>query len=271
MLTRRPVGARFSRRPRAGKTELAQLEEYLARNLFSWMRADYRTEAGGKVTAFQDKVADGVGARAIDPAHAFSQSTGGLQVNAVTTSALINGREVGTFTAAQRYASTIPAVNWPIQDGTGWSMLLIFVPKETGLVTHSLLSTHTSATTGFNLYYTGASHTPDWGVYNNSGSDLSPAPSGGGLVPDVATFLRARYMEGDTPEMLLQSGASAVISGASTTLPTSGAPQNTLTLGALSNGIQAANFLFADLLVYKTAPFAAIQRYALLRYGMTVS
>ena len=37
-------------------TELQRLELYLAQNLFSWMRADYRTEAASKVTAFQDKV-----------------------------------------------------------------------------------------------------------------------------------------------------------------------------------------------------------------------
>lgn len=251
--------------------ELQSLENYLSYNLFSWIRADYRAESGGKVTAFWDKVADGIGARAVDPSHALSQGSGALQVASVTASALINNREVGTFTGAQRYVSTIAAANWPIQDGTGWSVLLLLVPKQAGAVTESLLSTHTATTTGFNLYYAGAGHAPDWGIYNVGGVRVSAAAAGGGLVPDAATYIRGSYAEGASPEILFSQGGVSVISANSTGAPTAGAPMNTLTLGALISGAQAANFLFADMLVYKTASLANIQRYALLRYGVVVS
>lgn len=256
--------------------ELAALENYLARNLFSWIRADYRAESGGKVTAFWDKVvlesegAVAPNARSVDPAHAFSQVSGPNQVNAPTLSAAFGNREVVSFTGGGiRYQSTLAAVNWSFwHSGTGSTHWIVWAPTENAS-TYSLLSTHTSASTGGNHYWTPT--TTQRSCYSSS-TQIAPAAVSRTFALNTATWLRSSYQEGLSPEFSLSERATVIASGASSAAPTAGAPGNAMVIGNLNNGSQPAKALYADVLFASKVDVtldAAVARYFLLRYGLS--
>jgi len=137
--------------------ELFLLEQYLARNLFSWMRADYRTEAGGKVTAFQDKVAlesEGAvapNARSVDPNHAFAQASGPNQSPAAAASALFNNQVVITNPSESLfYKSTIASSNWKYHSH---SHAIYTAARTTAGIACVIHSTANELPTNHGIYY----------------------------------------------------------------------------------------------------------------------
>ena len=97
--------------------DLDNLEQTLARSLYSWIRADTFTSSGGLVTSFVDRVALQIegsvrpNARSANVSHAFTQSNNSLKVATPVASDLYNNRIVASFSAAQ-YSSTLTVANW---------------------------------------------------------------------------------------------------------------------------------------------------------------
>lgn len=257
------------------EAELAQLESYLRYNLFSWMRADYRTEAGGKVTAFQDKVADGVGARAIDPAHAFAQGTSANQVVAVTTSANFAGREAAVFSGVEWYDSTIPAANWKSgHDGVGLSIWA--TARRVGAGNMTLL-----ATCRF-----GGGAPPGMEIIALAGSDsrltVKDAASGfpllanavltNGCPVNTTCYVHTRYRTADNPDATVARSGGLSVSTDQLLAPSSANPEAPMRIGSRPptadlpwNG-SVAEVMFAT--NADAALRARVERYLLLRYGL---
>lgn len=259
------------------QTELEQIEDLLSKQLFSWMRADYRSEAGGKVTAFGEKVklvSEGAlyaNARSVDAAHSFAQATAGNQVASIAPSALFNGKDAATFAGGQWYTSTLPLANWRfLHDGSGCEVCMICAPTIAG--THGLFATLTT-NPGVLMYANASGNLV--GQVNNAAGALwtSPAMSAASVMPvNSATAIGYAYKEGSTPEGSLYRKGASLFGRDTDAAPSSSNPNGSLTIGAQHTGGFPMTGLVCDLLVANRVDatlHAALYRYAALRYGIT--
>lgn len=258
-------GRRFSPRGSGGggAPELEQLEAYLALNLFSWIRADYRTEAGGKVTAFQDKVADGIGARAIDANHAFAQASGPSQPALPVVNANMNGRETSAFGGGTiSVRSTIAPANWAFMHKAAGAQVH-FIWRPTSDASQVLFTDYTGSA-GFDAIRNGTTVEPRaLGVFT---SGISTP----GWTLNVAAYLRVVHASTNTPQRLVTRGSTVLISGAYPGTPSALDPATPLEIGRLSGASLIGEW--ADMLIGNTADpvlDASVRRYAQLRYGLT--
>lgn len=274
-------GRRFSPRSSAGSSELQALEYYLARNLYSWIRADYRTlvDYGGgdvRVSAFPDKVAlesEGAvapNARSVSPAHALAQGTQALQVGAPAASAAFGGQLTCAFTAAQTYPSTIAAPNWNFcHDGTG-SLLRLALAPSAGAGTVIYVGAGFGANTRYAIYRNSPTSLA-W--FAGNGANAVNANGGGSaLTQDVASYVEADWLNGGgSPEYSLRRGTTLLTSGDVAT-PTTTDTSGTLALGSYSDGSLKSAFLFSDLMLAKSVSQAlvtSVRRYMFIRYGLS--
>ena len=270
---------RHVRESGSGITELAALELYLARNLFSWMRADYRTEGGGKVTAFQDKVLlpsqGGLAgnARSIDPNHAFAQTTGANQVAAIATSSTWGGKEVASFAGGQMYDSTLAAANWAFENsGLGGSAVFIHRLLSTAAAQILASSTNSTSSNGAIWYAVNAPTQQLFQVFRNGGGIVFNRAFGATTL--LPTYLITTFRTATTPDFSAYAKAALVDSGDAGNTPDTGSPLFTMRIGAQTgSGVSGfageladAMFLNAEMTSLQRANVA---RYALLRYLMS--
>jgi hypothetical protein len=256
--------------------ELATLEAYLARNLFAWFEPDDVTESGGKTTSFLDKVAlvsEGAvapNARSVDSAHALTQSDPLLQVNPVTQSALISNRFVATFTAAQRYSSTIAAANWQFaNDGSGYECWFVLVPK-TAAETRFFFGTTASTSPG---HFAWQANTVVQCAITNSGAYCVSPTTAGTLTIDVPTYLNFRHSTASTPDYSFNTKGTAPVTGTYAFGLVGNPPLSTFTLGDGRDTGSAipspSHMLFAGMLIANRLSAtlrANVERYIALKW-----
>lgn len=245
-------------------TELAALELYLAQNLFSWMRP----AVGQSVASFADRVAPGVGARAIDANHAFVQATPANQVAAIAKNALMANREVALFAGSQNYASTLAPASWKTHDGTGWAQWFAYYPTSSALGVYTGNNGGTGAP--FMFWYQNGGTTA-FDIENDTGS-IASDPGHGALVTNTPTYRELTYIEGAAPEYSLYNKSVLIASGNSASAPTSTVASATMQIGQRGDGSFKLNGAVADVLFAKVNATsiitlrAAVQRYLRLRY-----
>lgn len=260
--------------------ELAALEFYLARNLYSWIRADYRTlvDYGGgdiRVSAFPDKVAlesEGAvapNARSVDAAHAFAQGTQALQVAATAPSSLFSGREAATFTSAQYYDSTIPVVNWRFLHSGEFQWWCSFTPTNSGV--NVIFATTNSSTTPGQQQYTNAGNAVD--EVGRAGANLFQTTITGAGAVNTAQFTGVSFLNGGgSPEFVSRRNGAVVTSGDTAATPAAADSAGTLRIGGQPAGTFLASMVFTDLMTVASSSAAlrtAVNRYMLLRYGIS--
>lgn len=253
---------------------LAATETYLARNLFSWMRADYRTEAGGKVTQFNDKVqtvAEGAvapNARSVDPAHAYAQASAPAQVAAITTDATLNA-EGAVFTGAEFYDSTIAASNWTfVHNQSGSTVVQIWVPKAPASAFDVPWSTAQTGAANFGVDLYRDQATPTVLNFRVRGANTNPVVSTGWTL-NVATCMRVSVSSAQSPG--LQIFRNRVSAGTSTmaapVVVTAEAPFRIA--ASVVTAVNKSTMVLADMLIAKSVSAAmleALDRYVSLRY-----
>lgn len=258
--------------------ELLALETYLARNLFSWMRADSRVEAGGKVTHLSDKVAlaaEGAvapNARSVDPGHSFAQASAPQQVSSPAVDPLFSGRETVTFTGAQWYDSTLAATNWKfLHDGTGFEAIVACAPTNDTLVFRALLSARPAGgfDVGTNVYFYGTGYSMVVG--NGASSLFAPGPTtSAGQLTLAPSIFSASYGASASPQGTIAKNGTVVASGSAVSAPSAADSASTLRLGNFTTGSGAHEMRLADVLIFKGVPSttarASAYRYLRLRY-----
>lgn len=250
-------------------TELVRIEYYVARNLFSWIRADYVAINAGKATRWDDKVADGFGARAVDPNHSFSQSSGPSQGTVTASDANFSGQSTVTFDGTDDgYDSTIAASNWAFchQAQTTYAI----VRRPAAATKAICATTNFAGTSGYDLIGLTGSVSVD--LYNGGTPVLNPNINlASGFPANNTRLIRFRFALTDTPDAVLASSPG----GLSTTLDAStgvgaGAPFAAMHVGSRAGGSLPYAGQIADLawlVGTSSAVDAAFARYALLRYG----
>lgn len=249
-------------RRRSPEEELAALEAELSISCFSWLRADTRTESAAKVLAFQDRVAAGVGAKAIDPAHAFSQPTSTSRANAGSTSVYANNRDVVPFVTA-RYDSTLAPSDWqPWHSGYG---LLAIVTSPTAINATGIM-TETQLTGNGQLFVQSSTNNYATSVYRPSTGQSASTDTAAAVVNVLRSVITH---VSPTNLMILRSGGS-VVNQALT--GTSASTATTMHIGARPALVAPMNALFAEAIFatpVNPAPLIArLQRYFFLRYGL---
>lgn len=245
--------------------ELAGIEAYLAQILFSWIRADYRAESGGKVTAFFDKVNAGVGARAIDTNHALSQGNSAFQPAASAPKAAWNNREVSVFdTARDRWMqSTLANTAWAfLSDGTGAQVWLVCAWADA--TTSAVALTTRTANAGLTLYR---------GIGTNSATIFQTnGPSvaiNNVLNNNTPCYLSYKYKDGNSPEYVFSVKSIGIAGGQLTgSAASAGTPENSLILGfnTVANGFPGD---FAEVIIANQVSATLetnVLRYLALRY-----
>ena len=264
-------------------TELQLLENYLALNLFSWFRADNIVNVAGKLGSWNDKVADGVGARAIDAAHMLNQASGPNQCALPVVSAAVNNRALAQFVKATPtfYASTLAASNWSfLHNGAGFRAWAVIVPTLGGAGVDTIFGTlrqqDITAAHGTTFYVVDASAgDPLTLAIGRAAATLTVNVTTGasGLSASTGAIVSCSYIEGVSPEYVIARGNTTLSSGNSAAAPTATAPANTLRIGinagtnenAFNGGI--AELIFAN--TVSTTLSSSVARYLLLRYGLS--
>jgi len=250
-------------------SELARLEHYNARVLFTWLRPDYRAESGGKITSLGDKVAlvaEGAvapNARSVVPSHMFSQISGTNQTASPSLDASLNNRETAVFTGAQRYSSTLaPADIAFSHDGSPFSVLMVFIPKNAAAAQFYFGNTHSDTVRGTYLWHNAAAAQAR---VTKTGGPASPLADAGNIVLNTPTYLYFAHSAG-SPNYEARLKGVAGTSGLYTSTPDAGASLRTWTLGdALAGGSGFGSAMaFADLLIANTR--SAVVSAAALRY-----
>lgn len=258
-----------------GIFELATLEDYLAKNLYSWMRADYRTEVGGKVASFIDKVTlvgnVASNARTIDSSHALTQANPARQVAAVGLSASMNNRETASFVRAtgNYYDSTI--ADWRfLHDGTGGEVWITVLPSaDTNL--QALYGTRAPAGVGITSARNSGGSQGQVMYVLKTGGVFNVASIVPGAAPNnVAKYVDQKLKLSDTPNYVQRASTTVIDSGSITNSPMdSGINAAPLRLG--SDGGNHADMLWSDLLVTNNPSptlLTNVQRYMFLRYAL---
>lgn len=251
---------------------LLQAEGYLAKNLFSWMRADSVTLSSGLVTSMVDRVNSGVGAKSVSASHAFAQATAANQCDAPAVSSLLNSRPVLTFvrTDPNTYVSNIPVANWRFpHDGTGFECWATVVP--TTLSRSDVLTSRPAvgaAETGFLMGWGVASGTARAFVQNGVSSAVDTTDLGS-IVVNTPTILNFSYRESVTPEYAFRQLTTTLGSGSSGAAPAAGNPDLAMTIGA--GAVGPCGMLLGDVMIANQVNDtlrSAVQVYNKLRYNL---
>jgi hypothetical protein len=253
-----------------GGGELEALETYLSQNLFSWIRADTFTQSGGKITAFQDKVASGVGARAIDASHAYSQSTDAQRWTPSTDAALDDKEVAVSSQLLGPYVSSLAASHWACtEDGSGFESWTVC--KFTALATiQALLQTSGTDSSGMNLVHSAGDLY--LALFQAGADPLSYTVIGPALATNTAYVVNVRHATASSPQRYGKVTGKTAVSGAYANAPASENPATTMLVGnnaAIPNIGLTGNF--AETMITKTlSPTmqANVASYLLLRYGL---
>ncbi len=262
--------------------QLSVLEGYLARHLFSWVRADYYAAAGAAVVAFPDKVvlesegAAAPNARSVDSAHALTQSSGGNQVAIPAALPAAGGHLVADFTGVHWYDSSLPESAWTLHDGSGWQVWSVVVPSATGA--RILWSTADDAGIYFGaqvgVYHQLDGNAQQLGTFgSNAGARILGAAGNVSASMPVGslTTTHYRFTTGETPEWEFGTTATPVAaSGSAAATPAPGAPAATFRLGADSGEGLPFVGKVSEILIAKTGTpelSDMVARYLLARYS----
>lgn len=277
--SRRPDGGR---RPRSagGFAEAVRLAYGLARNLYSWMRADYRTlvDYGGgdiRVSAFPDKVAlvsEGAvapNARSVSPAHAFSQGTQALQCLAPSPHGSLNGclAAKGDRTAGVRYPSTLSAVDWSwTNQDAGTAIYVVHVTPSSFAVGGNQWCVTTISSLGLDFFFTTTSQV-QFRVLTAAGT---VGRTVSGLATNTPAVARLKHATSLSPDSSLTYTGKTTNSGDYGTGAPTGNPDTTMYVLGASFGNTYDGYV-ADVLFGRdvTPQFdAVVSRYLQLRYGL---
>ena len=252
-------------------SELAAPEASLSYSLFSWMGSDYYAISGGKVTSFWDKVAAGVGARAIDANHAFSQGTTGNQVVTPAADALFGNRLSAAFVVANNtyYDSSLSPTPWRFShDGTG--MYVYAICASTSTAASQVVTGTRTTSTGITLYRAQAGNVCNF--YDGNVSTTVLGYSGASWVTNSAELWRWGYRTADIPDSaMVRKGTLSNVSN-QLSAPASGDPQNTMRIGSDNFGNPFGGNM-CDVMFVSGGPLdstldANVKRYAYLKYGI---
>lgn len=236
------------------------------------MPARSRTEVGGKITQFVERVNAGVGIRAITDAHVLSQATSGKQSVAAAASANFNGQLTAQFVRANAvwYDSNAPASAWRCaSDGTGFRLWLVMRPTSN---TGAQVAVGTRGTSGTGLTIvrgSGIAERTSFYVLNGGTFVVQSDVNTPAWTVNVATWMQFAYSVADTPDWSDLNKTTAIGSGNQSSSPSAGDPSNTLRLG--SDGANHSDMEFADLLIANSTSAvlqAKVQRYIQLAYAL---
>jgi hypothetical protein len=251
-----------------GSDPLSGIVDFLANNAFAWVQTANRIEAAGKVTSFPDNVAPGVGAKALDPNHAFTQSNGAGQIAAITRVAAYNNQEVATWVKAVNtfYVSTLAPSAWTVwHSGVGGYVLII--ASSTTVSGNDVAASSRSSTTGITFYRSN----PNYIAYyaSNGTTSVVAPPSAGGTVPSgVPRLWRAGYVVANTPDSAVfvngvQSGAGMDQQSA----PTASDPQSSMIIGGDTVSTDTFGGNIADWFFVKASSNIALIEQNVLQYA----
>lgn len=261
-------------------TELSRLEYYIARNHFSWLRADARAEAASKVTAFGDKVAtvaEGAlvaNARAVSSSHSFAQANSPNQVAAIATAAAFNNRESAVFAGGQFYQSSIAASNWAFDhSGSGASVWTVFRSTTNGAIRCLWSSDAGGSSQGSQLFLTATTSNLRW-TLSATGVNIIDTTDTTGAVVNTATYAEADFLDAGSPQFSRYRGTTSVATGSRTGAPVATASSFPMVVGATGQAVPAffwtgdiVDILFANQV---NATLRTLnQRYLLLRYVLS--
>lgn len=226
---------------------------------FSWERADLFTSSVGKVLSWPDKGR---------PGHAFTQGTGGLQVNDPTADATLLNALSATFAGGQRYLSNLPALAWRfMHNGTGFESYDVLVPTNLGASTIVWSTTQPNPgaqlailTTGINIIETTA-----------ASAAVSNLTDTGSAVLNARTVVRTSYGTAASPQATLKVNGRTELTSVELVTPSPGASSVSMTLGARTDGVIPLQARWGETLwfarVLSTAERAIVSGYLLNRYG----
>jgi hypothetical protein len=219
----------------------AEDRQILQLNPFSWIRADYYATAGGKVTAFLDKVL---------PGHSMAQGTLAAQVAVPAPDVSFKGRQVAQFAGAQWYDSSLPPAAWSFfHDGSGMEYFVVNAP---GTTNGWLLGTITGSSfaNGMVCFQTAGVSVFRMQIYDGTApvfsADTSPVP-----VPGEPTYLDGSYRHADAVKWQKYLRSTLIGSAGSTNRPPGvGAPGKTLRMGS-GQGDTFSTAKIADVIMFK--------------------
>ena len=250
--------------------DLASESRILALAPYSFVEADYYSVDGvsGKVAAFLDKVTAGTGIKAIDPTHAFSQSSSALQVALPTTDALLSGRLAAVFTGSQIYNSSAAASAWRcIQDGVGVEWFLAI--NRTGVTgDRFLLATgNGGAATSMFLRQNGTAVS----TVQTDGA-IQTFSMAGAAATTGAHYYNSSFRYTDSPKAVFRDRTTQTATSDAANPPNTGDPFGPLTIGGLvGSASMYANFgsLIVFNRVLSPADRNTVQSYIAAKYGVT--
>jgi hypothetical protein len=254
-------------------TELARLEHYIARNVFSWRRDDARVEAAGKVTLFGDKVATtaegatATTARDIDAAHAFVQPTSGNQLAAPVSVAAFNGQLACLWNGAQEYYSTLALAQWArFHNGSPFTVYVPFYFNSTA-ARSALFATTLGTTPGVITFGYVPGATMNAQILKAAGASAGFQVNAGAVTVSTPYYFR---LTGSTAlGVQLYRDATQVASTALATA-TAADPGSTMYVGSIG-GLTYGMLGYLPEHIFATRVDAtldaAIARYFLLRYA----
>jgi hypothetical protein len=242
----------------------AEDRQILALNPFSWVRADTYTSAGGKVTAFLDKVL---------PGHSMAQANASFQVVNPVPDANFNGQLTATLDTsitAKFYQSNLAASAWSfLTSGVGAELRVV---HSGGTINGGVLwSTKDGSAVGRGVFMQ-TSGTQMRLHMANGVAQMIDSVGPPTFSVDAALHTGFSYLEGATPSDWYKFVGSGNVTGTTTAAPDPGAPLGPLTLGAAVSGSFPFDGRWTDLIsfnrVLTAAERAIVQAYMLSRYGL---
>ncbi len=248
--------------------ELAALEQYLSLNLFSWMRADTFTPAGANVGAFPDRVAPGVGARAIDANHTFSQGTAANQVLAPVANATLNGQLAvkGIIASNTKYASSLVALDWAWANSAAGTTVAAVTALPASLTGDQWVAASFDGVTN------GLDCRTSTAALVARVLELPAAPASRtvtGLTASAAALVTFRHATALSPDSELRCAGSTPSAGDYSATPAGLSPTVSMRILGASFGGSSYDGHIADIMFAQSVSavlLANIQRYTLLRY-----
>ena len=257
----------------SGEDELLSLESLLSLSLVTWARGTNVVLSGSDVTSMVDRVASGVGQRAVNSAHAFAVTSAAKPTLVTDFAGTLPAVRLAGSTALQ---SNIAASNWKARhDGTSWLEYVVYRRHATGGTTQALVTSRPggvapgakvfSSSGGMTLYVTNAA---DATVVLQSVSSA--------YAVGTASFFEWSYVSSRSPsntriQASLKTTSAFSVDQSAT--PASGSPSGSLVIGAhAANGLsEGASVDVAEYLggVYSDALKTAVRRYLFLRYGLS--
>jgi hypothetical protein len=248
-------------------SELELIETFLALNLFSWPIFANSDVVGAKISDVHDNVAAGVGAKAVDANHVFTQANDALRPAATAVDAALNGVPASQFSGSTWLASSIAAVNWRFtHDGTGCLRLYVIVPDNVG-ATSIIAGSDSGGTNGFNdMVFATAQYRASVGNASASIFDVRP----GSLVNGVGAVPHVTYSETASPNVSARVGDGTPVTANTTLSPILTDASSTVRLGTRADGALPFVGRMSEAMFAKNPTpemMTKIDRYMQLKYG----